>query len=96
MNSKMVKIIDNESILQMNLEPKDIIKQVEEEYKELNYGSVKYTKNEMYWIGYLYRYFSYMYELSSIRVNKIVKTKELRGLFYHIIHLALNKQKNVY
>ena len=36
MNSKMVKIIDNESILQMNLEPKDIIKQVEEEYKKEN------------------------------------------------------------
>ena len=87
MNSKVLKTIDNESILQINLQPKDIIKQVEEEYKESNYGSVKYTKNEMYWIGYLYRYFSYMYELSSIRVYKIVKLKALRGLFlpYHIL-----------
>lgn len=34
MNNKVVKAIDNESILQMNLQPKDIIKQVEEEYKE--------------------------------------------------------------
>ena len=33
MNSKVVKEIDNESILQMNLQPKDI-KQVEEEYKK--------------------------------------------------------------
>ena len=33
MNSKVVKAIDNESILQMNLQPKDI-KQVEEEYKK--------------------------------------------------------------
>lgn len=41
----------------------------------------------MYWIGYLYRYFSYTYELSSIRVYKIVKPKEFRGLFlpYHIL-----------
>ena len=87
MNSKVVKTIDNESILQINLQPKDIIKQVEEEYKESNYGSVKYTKNEMYWIGYLYRCFSYMYELSSIRVYKIVKPKALRGLFlpYHTL-----------
>lgn len=43
MNSKVVKTIDNESFLQMNLQSKDIIKQVEEEYKESNYGSVKYT-----------------------------------------------------
>lgn len=87
MNSKTVKMIDNESILQMNMLPKDIIKQVQEEYKESKYGSLKYTKNEMYWIGYLYRYFSYTYELSSIRVYKIVKPKELRGLFlpYHTL-----------
>ena len=41
----------------------------------------------MYWIGYLYRYFSYTYELSSITVYKIVKPKEFRGLFlpYHIL-----------
>ncbi len=87
MNSKVAKMMDNESILQMNIQPKDIIKRVEEEYKESKYGSVKYTKNEMYWIGYLYRYFSYTYELSSNRVYKIVKPKELRGLFlpYHTL-----------
>lgn len=81
MNSKMAKMIDNESILQMNMLPKDIVIQVQEEYKESKYGSVKYKKNEMYWIGYLYRYFSYTYELTSIRVYKIVKPKELRELF---------------
>ena len=39
----------------------------------------------MYWIGYLYRYFSITYELTSVQVYKIVKPKELRGLFlpYH-------------
>ena len=87
MKSKMAKMIDNESILQTNIQAKDIIEQVEEEYKESKYGSVKYTKDEMYWIGYLYRYFSYTYELSSARVYKIVKPKELRGLFlpYHTL-----------
>lgn len=86
MNSKVAKMIDNESILQMNLQAKDIIKRVEE-YKESKYGSVKYTKNERYWIGYLYRYFSYTYELSSTRIYKIVKPKELRELFlpYHTL-----------
>ena len=39
-------MIDNESILQMNIQPKDIIKRVEEEYKESKYGSVKYTKTK--------------------------------------------------
>lgn len=87
MNSKIAKTLDNESILQMNLQPKDIIERVEEEYKKSKYGSVKYTKNEMFWIGYLYRYFSYTYELSSTSVYKIIKPRELRELFlpYHTL-----------
>ena len=39
----------------------------------------------MYWIGYIYRYFVITYELTSMQVYKIVKPKELKGLFlpYH-------------
>lgn len=85
MNSKIAKTLDNESILQTNLHAKDILDRIEAQYGKLDYGSVKYTHNEMFWIGYLYRYFSYTYELSSLQVYKIVKPKELRGLFlaYH-------------
>lgn len=85
MNSKIAKTLDNESILQTSLHAKDILDRIEGQYGKLDYGSVKYTHNEMFWIGYLYRYFSYTYELSSLQVYKIVKPKELRGLFlaYH-------------
>ena len=82
MNSKIAKILDNESILHTNIHEKDILLILEEEYGQSKYGSVKYTHNEMFWIGYLYRYFSYTYELSSIQVYKIVKPKELRELFF--------------
>ena len=90
MNSKVAKMMDNESILQMNIQPKDIIKRVEEEYKESKYGSVKYTKNEMFWIGYIYRYFAFTYNMTSAQIYKIVKPKELRDLFlpYHTMDPA--------
>lgn len=85
MNSKIAKAMDNESILQTNIHEKDILDMVEEQYGKLKYGSIKYTHNEMFWIGYLYRYFSYTYDLSSVQAYKIVKPRELRGLFlaYH-------------
>ncbi len=90
MNSKMAKEMDNQSMLQNNLQAKDILDRIDEEYGKSDYGSVKYTKNEMYWIGYLYRYFAYTYNMSSIQVYKIVKPKELRGLFlpYHTMDTA--------
>ena len=90
MNSKIAKALDNESILQTNMHEKDILEMIEEQYGSLQYGSVKYTHNEMFWIGYLYRYFCYTYELSSVQVYKIVKPKELRGLFlgYHTMDIS--------
>lgn len=90
MNSDVAKMLDNTSILETNLQPQDIIESIQEQYGVSHYGSVKYTENEMYWIGYLYRFFAYTYELQSRRVYKIVKSKELRGLFlpYHILDPA--------
>ena len=85
MNSEIVKGLDNGSVLESNIQANDILMLVDEEYWVTDYGSVKYTHNEMYWIGYIYRYFSFTYDLSSSQVYKIIKPKELRGLFlpYH-------------
>ena len=90
MNSDVAKMLDNTSILETNLQPQDIIESIQEQYGVSHYGSVKYTENEMYWIGYLYRFFAYTYEFQSRRVYKIVKSKELRGLFlpYHTLDPA--------
>ena len=85
MNSQVAKDLDNESALQTSIQPQTIFDRLEEQYGSSNYGSVKYSKNEIYWIGYIYRYFSYTYELSSDRVYKTIKPRELRELFvpYH-------------
>ena len=90
MKSKIAKRLDNQSILDSNIQANDILMLVDEEYGATDYGYVKYTHNEMYWIGYIYRYFSFTYELSSVQVYKIVKPKELRGLFlpYHTMDPA--------
>lgn len=85
MNSDVAKRLDNSSVLQSNIQARDLLSLIEEEYGKSDYGSVKYSLNELYWIGYLYRYFGYTYDKSSVQVYKIVKPKELRGLFlpYH-------------
>ena len=90
MNSEVAKMLDNGTVLQSNLQARDLIEMIEEEYGKSQYGSVKYALNEMFWIGYLYRYFAFTYELSSLRVYKLVKPKELRGLFhaYHTMDCA--------
>ncbi len=86
----MAKKMDNLAVLQTNIQPRDALDLIDEEYGKSNYGSVKYTPNEMYWIGYIYRYYSYTYRKSSVQAYKTVKPKELRGLFlpYHTMDPA--------
>lgn len=90
MNSEVAKQLDNKAVLQQNTQAADLLSLIDEEYGKSDYGSVKYTPNELYWIGYLYRYFAYTYEKTSVQVYKIVKPKELRGLFlpYHTMDPA--------
>ncbi len=90
MKSQIVKQLDDESILESNSQPKDILQQINEEYGISDYGSVKYSSDEMYWIGYLYRYFAATYELTSARIYKLFKPKELREVFpaYHTLDPA--------
>ena len=51
---------------------------------------MKYTRNEMYWIGYVYRYFALAYDFSSSQIYRIVKPQELRNVFlpYHTMDPA--------
>lgn len=90
MNSEAAKQLDNKAVLQSNIQAGDLLILIDEEYGKSNYGSVKYTLNELYWIGYIYRYFAYTYEKTSFQVYKIIKPKELRGLFlpYHTMDPA--------
>ena len=85
MNSDVAKQLDNMAVLQSNMQSADILKLIDEEYGKSEYGSVKYSLNELYWIGYIYRYYAYTYDKTSKQVYKIVKPKELRDLFlpYH-------------
>ena len=90
MKSQIVKRLDDASILDTNLQAKDLIDAVNEEYGVSCYGSTKYTRNEMYWIGYVYRYFALAYGLSSSQIYRLVKPKELRDVFlpYHTMDPA--------
>ena len=71
--------------MQTNIGAQDVIERFRDQYKISKYGSVKYTKNEMYWIGYIYRYYCFTYEILSVQAYRKIKPKELRDMFlpYH-------------
>lgn len=80
--SKLAKRMDQIAFLFGSDNPKDLYKEIEDEFGKTSYGSEKYKRNELFWIGYIYRYWSYTYEISTYDVYKIVKPSELRLLYF--------------
>ena len=82
MLSKVAARMDQDGFLYESCTTEGILQEIEEEFGATNYGREKYSTEELYWMGYLYRYWSYTYEKSSKQVYKLMKPKELRGLYY--------------
>lgn len=82
MLSKIVKSLDDQSFLDDTLTIDDVFDEIDKEYGPLVYGKIKYNKEILYWIGYIYRYFAFTYELSSRQVYRMIKPKELNEAYY--------------
>ena len=90
MLSNIAKEFDSKAYLDSSITKDEVFELIDDEYGESNYGKNKYSGEVLYWIGYLYRYFSYSYELTSKQVYRYVKPKELNGLYlaYHSFDCA--------
>ena len=90
MNSKIVKEMDDCSFLDDSKTANDIFYELDEQYGKTTYGSIKYNHDAMYWAGYLYRCFSYTYEISSKQAYKTLPLKEVISLYepYHTLDIS--------
>ena len=82
MNSDLAKRMDKDGFLFESLTITDAFQEIEMQYGESAYGKEKYTAEELHWIGYIYRYWAYSYELTSKQIYKITKPEQLRKLYY--------------
>ena len=82
MNSSFASRLDNGGFVTEIFDPEIIFEELEYEYGTSDYGKEKYSTEELYWMGYIYRYWCYSRNLTSKQVYKIVKPKELRGLYF--------------
>ncbi|MDB7979220.1 antitoxin [Faecalicoccus pleomorphus] len=82
MNSKFVSRMDNLTYINESMTIEEIFEELDIEYGKTSYGKIKFSVNEMYWIGYIYRYLSYVYQIDSKNAYKIIKGTELRHLFF--------------
>ena len=55
---------------------------INDKYKDKSYGKDKYSKESMYWVGYIYRYISYTREISTKKTIELISPKELISNYY--------------
>ena len=70
MNSQVAARMDHRGFLLEASDAVSILNEVEAQYGPTSYGKERYGREELYWLGYLYRYWAYTYEKSSKQVYK--------------------------
>ncbi len=82
MNSQVAQRMDLGGFLFEACDVNGVLEEINTEFGESSYGKEKYHQAELYWIGYLYRYWCYTYQKTSKQIYKFIKPKELRSLYY--------------
>lgn len=82
MHSDVARRMDGEGFLFEMVTQEDVFDEIEAEFGKSDYGQIKYDEEELYWIGYLYRYWCYTRQISSRSLYKMIKPEELRRLYY--------------
>ena len=100
MNSETAKRLDNMTLLQSNMQAADLLVLIDEEYGSSDYGSVKYSLNELYWIGYIYRYWHYYSGEDSAKILRQapVETMKRNFMIFHTMDpvLAIEDLKEIH
>lgn len=82
MRSDIAKRMDSGAYAAVATQPKAAVREVDAPYRNEGYGSEKYSRNEMYWMGYFYRCFCCVTGKSSKETYRYIGARELRGLYY--------------
>lgn len=85
MYSSIAKSMDDMIYLYQSDSLGNSFETIDEEFGETTYGKIKYSEDQMFWIGYIYRCISIKYNLSSKNVYKLLTAKEIVK-YYNIGH----------
>lgn len=82
--------MDNDGFLSEPEDVESILENLKRKHN-LNRGTIKYSGDALFWMGYLYRFCCYTYQMSSRSVYGIIKAEELHSLYlpYHTLDIGV-------
>lgn len=82
MNSEYAARMDKEGFLDRPSDADEAFESLDEQYGSSRYGTVHYAPDELYWIGYVYRLWTYVYGISSKRAYRICNAADMHSVYY--------------
>ncbi|WP_303320607.1 hypothetical protein [Holdemanella biformis] len=82
LHSNLLNELDANNSATLSLDENEGINSILEQFGDSNYGKLKYSKNSLFWIGYMYRYISYTREQSTKFIMKIFNYKQMNDVYY--------------
>lgn len=82
LHSHLLKKLDTNNPSFLSLDVTEGTYSILEQFGDSDYGKLKYSKNSLFWIGYMYRYISYTREQSTKFVMKIFDYKQMNDVYY--------------
>ena len=82
LHSDLLKKLDTNNPTSLSLDVREGNNSILEQFGDSDYGKVKYSKNALFWMGYMYRYISYTREQSTKFIMKIFNYKQMNDVYY--------------
>lgn len=82
MNSAYAARMDQAGFIDRPTDKEEAFASLDAQYGTSNYGSEIYPPDELYWMGYIYRYWTLICEISSKAVYRICNVRELHNVYY--------------
>ena len=82
LHSNLLERLDKNNSVFFSLDPNEALEDIKEQFGESSYGKERYTKDELFWLGYLYRYISYTREVNTRLLFKLFDYRKVRELYY--------------
>ena len=82
LHSDVLKSLDANNPAALSLDTTEGNNSILEQFGDSDYGTVKYSKSALFWMGYMYRYISYTREQSTKFVMKLFSHKQMNDVYY--------------
>lgn len=82
MKSDYAARMDREGFVDRPTDAEEAYEALDTQYGKSDYGSEKYPSDELFWMGYIYRYWAIAFEMSSKAVYRICNVSDMHYAYY--------------